>query len=352
MPRSEPQPFVLELPWRTILKVLAAAALVWVWLHTWHIFLLVVVAVLLAVTLDPLVRRLEARRLPRWLAASIVVFGLLGVLIAFGVFTSQSLPSQGKLVASRLGEVQREVAGHVPAIIRDALGARDAGELAQTYAGPFVLRVTSAVMTALVVILLAFVLTLYLLIEGRHTYQWMLAFVPTTHRRKVAETAVESQRVIFGYVAGNIATSVFATVFALISLTLLDVPAALLLAVVAGLCDFVPVLGFIVSALPAFVIALGRSPAIAFTVLALYVAYHALENYFIGPWVYGDRLRLSNVAVVLAFAVGAAVGGVVGALVALPIAAAYPAIERIWLRDRLGDRVVKEHAAIQEARET
>ena len=44
-------------------------------------------------------------------------------------------------------------------------------------------------------------------------------------------------------------------------------------------------------------------------------------------------MELSNVAVILAFAVGAALAGVIGALIALPLAAAYPAIERIWLRE-------------------
>jgi predicted PurR-regulated permease PerM len=95
------------------------------------------------------------------------------------------------------------------------------------------------------------------------------------------------------------------------------------------------------------VIALAVSPAVALTVVVLYIGYHTLENYLIAPLVYGDRLRLSNVAVVLAFAVGAALAGVVGALIALPIAAAYPAVERIWLRDQLGDQVVREHAAIE-----
>ena len=196
------------------------------------------------------------------------------------------------------------------------------------------------------VLLLALILTLYLLIEGRATYQWVLAFVPLQHRRKVDQTAVESQRVIFGYVAGNLATSAFATTFVLISMSLLHVPAALLLAILAGVCDFVPVLGFIASAIPALVLALAVSPEVALVVVLLYGAYHTIENYFIAPWVYGDRLRLSNVAVVLAFAIGASLAGVVGALIALPIAASYPPIERIWLRERLGDRVVREHAAI------
>lgn len=77
--------------------------------------------------------------------------------------------------------------------------------------------------------------------------------------------------------------------------------------------------------------------------------YHAIENYLIAPLVYGDRLRLSTVSFVLAFAVEAELADVVGAVVALPIAAAYPAIERSWLTNRLGDEVIAEPAALASA---
>jgi predicted PurR-regulated permease PerM len=63
--------------------------------------------------------------------------------------------------------------------------------------------------------------------------------------------------------------------------------------------------------------------------------------------VYGDRLKLSNLAVILAFAVGAEIAGVIGALIALPLAAAYPAVERIWLKDKLADDTVRAHRAIE-----
>ena len=66
------------------------------------------------------------------------------------------------------------------------------------------------------------------------------------------------------------------------------------------------------------------------------------------PWAYGDRLRLSNIAVVLAFVVGAAVAGVIGALIALPVAAVYPAVERIWLREKLPEETVVEHKRIEQ----
>jgi predicted PurR-regulated permease PerM len=163
----------------------------------------------------------------------------------------------------------------------------------------------------------------------------------------VETTAEECRRVISAYVAGNVATSVFATIFVLVALSILKVPAALLLAVLAGVFDFVPVLGFICSAGPAMLLALTVSGQTAVIVAILYAGYHAIENYFIAPRVYGEQLELSNVAVVLAFAIGAAVAGVVGAVIALPIAAIYPAIERIWLKEKLGADVVQEHRAIE-----
>src|SRR6185503_11427075 len=155
-------------------------------------------------------------------------------------------------------------------------------------------------------------------------------------------------RVILAYVAGNVITSIFATMFVLVVLSVLKVPAALLLAVLAGVCDFIPVLGFIVSSIPAILLGMTVSSTTALLVVAAYVAYHAIENYLIGPWAYGGRLKLSNLAVVLAFVIGGEVAGVIGALIALPIAAIYPSIEHIWLRDQLGNVTVEEHKALEE----
>jgi predicted PurR-regulated permease PerM len=71
------------------------------------------------------------------------------------------------------------------------------------------------------------------------------------------------------------------------------------------------------------------------------------ENYYIGPKVYGDRLRMSNLAVIIAFAVGAEIGGIVGALLALPVAALYPVIESVWLREYLNRDAVETHRRLQ-----
>ncbi len=336
---------VLEIPWRTLLKLIAAVALVWLCLKLSQLILLLIVAILLAVALDPVVEFLERRRLSRTTAATLVCGVLFAVLIAFVYFAGASLANQAHLIGTRLHAVEQQALESAPPALVNSFGT-SAHDL-QTALGRYALTGVESLAEAAVVVVLAGIVTLYLLIEGCRTCQWVLAFFPPTQRRKVDATARECRRVMIGYVAGNIATSIFATTFVFVSLTILKVPAALLLALLAGVFDFVPVLGFIASAVPAILLALTVSATTAIIVIVLYIAYHLAENYFIGPWVYGDRLKLSDLAVVLAFAVGAALGGVVGAAIALPIAAAYPAVESIWLKERLGEEVVAEHRAIE-----
>ena len=107
---------------------------------------------------------------------------------------------------------------------------------------------------------------------------------------------------------------------------------------------------FICSSVPAVVLALTVSPLVALIVAGLYVGYHLIENYYIGPKVFGGRLRLSHLAVILAFAVGAEVGGIVGAILALPVAAMYPVLEQVWLKDYLGRDAVETHRRMSTAR--
>ncbi len=150
---------------------------------------------------------------------------------------------------------------------------------------------------------------------------------------------------------GNVATSIIATIFTYVVLLLLKVPAALLLALLAGLLNFIPVVGMILSILPAVVLALTVSVTTALAVAGIYLAYNAVENYYIQPRVYGHAMRLSSLAVLAAFAAGAELAGVVGALIALPLAAMYPPLEKIWLREQLDPAAVADHERIEKTDE-
>ncbi len=336
----------IELPWRTIFKIFAALALVWLWLTLLPMFLIIVVAVLLAVTLNPVVGWFERAGLPRG-AASVVVGGLLLALVGgFLWLTWASLADQARYAAAHINEFESAVLSRLPAWVRNAAGI-SSGDDMRSWVAPYAVRFGQSVFSAIVVTVLGFVLTLYLLIEGEATRDWLVAFAPRARRAKVQQTLTECERVIFAYVAGNIITSVIAFFCTLVALWMLKVPAALLLAVIAGVSDFLPVIGFIVGAVPTILLGLTVSPGTALAVAAFYLAYNTVENYIISPWAYGDRLKLSNVAVILAFVIGAEVAGVIGALIALPVAAIYPYIERSCLREHVGEDTVREHKEIE-----
>jgi predicted PurR-regulated permease PerM len=251
---------------------------------------------------------------------------------------------------NRFESVQQELWRRMPPSLTRVLNASPASADASRIAG-YAMSIGGMLVSALLGAAVAFILTIYFLIEGRRTWAWLVAYVPRRNRARVQETADAACVAVMHYVAGNVATSVFAGVTVFIALSLLHVPAALLLAVLAAVCDFVPVLGFIVSGVPAVLLALTVSPATGVIVAVIYVAYHMAENYLIGPFVYGGQLRLSNLAVLLAFAVGAELFGIVGALLALPVAAMYPCVEDIWLRDYLARDAAETHRRIEHQKE-
>ena len=334
----------LEISWRTIGRVLLAAIFVWMWLRLWHVVMVVLVATVLAVTAEPLVAWLERHRLRRGLAAILLGAVILGLLSGFVMVTWTSLAAQAHVLADQMQSLDASLANNVPPQLAPIVRRMEASIKPQgAELAPYVVQAFQAIASAGVVFALGFVLTIYLLVDGQRTFAWVLAYVPRRKRHKVRETAQEVQRVMRAYVVGNIATSCLAGIFMFVTFWVLGVPAALLLALLAAICDFVPVLGLFIAAVPALALASTVSAQTAVVVALLFIGYHVAENYAIGPKIYGDRLKLSDVGVILAFAAGLGLGGIVGALLALPLAAAYPCVESLWLERTVGPDTVEDH---------
>jgi len=345
---DDPDRRSVHLPLSTIVKVLVTLFALWALYELRTVIALVLIAVVLAIAFEPAVVWMEHRRVRRWVGSTLIVFVVVTCLVAFMMVCGSVLADQGRQLTSRIDVVQQEIAARVPApvieVIRRGRGSPDASVVAS-----YAMWLSSTLASALLGAAVAFILTIYFLIEGRRTWQWLVAYVPRRNRARVQQTADAGRQAVRHYVIGNVATSLFAGGTVFIALTLLHVPAALLLAVLAFVCDFVPVLGFIVSSVPAVLLALTVSSTTALFVAVVYVSYHMVENYLIGPKVYGGQLRLSNLAVLLAFAVGAELFGILGALLALPVAAMYPCVEDVWLRDYLGRDAVETHRRIEKS---
>ena len=229
------------------------------------LLLLLIVAVILTVTLDPFACWLERRGLSR--AASVIVISVATLTLVGGFvwLTWASLVEQTRYLTAHADEFQKHITPYLPRWLRNSADSNSAEVTSRL--GNFALSLAQSATTAAAYVVVGFFLTIYLLLEGRRTRVWLIAFVPLEHRHKVDRTLDESEKVLYAYVAGNVLTSVIATVTTLVALSLLKVPAALVLALLAGLSDFVPVIGFVVSAIPAVALALtvsGQAAAIVF----------------------------------------------------------------------------------------
>jgi predicted PurR-regulated permease PerM len=341
----------LDLTARSLLKLALAVALVWVWLRLWQWVLLFIVATFIAVGLDPAVKWLDARRVRRPYAAVLVVGVVALVLVAFTYVAGAELIEQGRMLGYRLNQAQEEVTRRVPpALLQMLPHQQPQGGGGGQFAG-YASRLGRAVANGVLSIGVALLLTIYLLVDGRRTYEWLVAFAPAPQRPRVRQTAAAARQAVVGYVRGNVVTSVIAGVTAYVFLRIIGVRAALLLALLTAIFDLIPVLGIFLTMIPMFLIALTVSVGAAIATIIFNVVYNIVENYYISPKVYGSQMRLSSLAVIVAFAVGAELAGVVGALIALPFAAMYPAIENIWLADRLGRDVARDHRRIEHTQE-
>lgn len=347
----------LRIPFATIVKVLVAALVVFAVLKLWLPFLVFLVAVLIAVTLAPVVAWLERRKLSHGLAVGIVALVMLGVILFFAAVVVPPLIGEVLRLTENFPAYRARVESHMSPdrpflreIVTEILELPSSPAVKAWLDQPLIWGKIAVGVVGVTFFL--YVLSVYLLLDGKRVYVWLLAYVPRRFRSRMARTVPEVSEVVFGYVGGQIVTSILATVACFGILVAFRVPAALPLALLAGICDAIPIIGIVISTLPAVLMAMTVSPVAAGGVLALYVLYHFLETYVLVPRIYGRRLQLSTLAVLLALVVGGTLQGILGAILILPLVAAYPIIERIWLHDYLSTEVIRDHAALERAAES
>jgi predicted PurR-regulated permease PerM len=337
----------IHIPLATFIKIFVAILLAGALYVLWPLLLLVFLALLLAVTLNSSVDWLTSHKINRRLSLSLVIFGVVATVALSFALILPVLVEQVDDLSHSLPKLRDATVRLLPAggTFREAFESMldsSSGTGAPSWYDQFITAGGTA-LGGITQTMLLLVIAIYLLVDGGKLYAWILAFFSPLQRRKLRATSQEISNIIFGYVAGQFITSILVTVYSFAVLSLLHVPGALTLAVLAGILDVLPVLGFIISTVPAFLLAMGVSPQTGITVLALYILFHLFEAYFIIPKVYGKRLRLSTLTVLLGLSAGALLAGIPGVLAALPLIASYEAIEKIWLARFLREGVAEKH---------
>jgi len=309
--------------------------------------LLIVLSILFAITFSPFLFRLQNLGLTRPIAISIIALVAIVVVAFFFLFLVPPIISELGSLSISLPKLEASILKNVPQIpiLTGATQKILKTPIDSEKILDGVLSIGQTFMGGATYIILLLTFALYFLADGPRAYRWLLPYFSFDSQKKISSTTKELLDVVIAYISGQLLTSFLAALFTLILLSALSVPAALVLSIVAGIFDILPIVGFLFFIFIATLMALTVSSTTALTVFIAYSLYHLLENYYIIPKVYGVRLRLSGLVVMFGVIFGNLTAGIPGAIIMLPLLASYPIIERIWFARQVGKAAISEHSA-------
>jgi len=320
------------------------------------VLMLAFIAILLAASLEPFVGALRARLPLGRIATILLVYVAFFVLVALLVLlVLPTAIAQAEQVAARLPAFLDRIREWGAQVRPEAVSIAverltNAAEQALAPAPPpdtdDVVRagLTLAEVVGAVGTVLA--LVFFWLIGHARLQRYVLAFLPADRRAQVRDTWNEVETRLGLWVRGQLILMVVVGVLSGAAYALLGVPSALLLGLIAGIGEGIPLVGPIIGAVPAVLAAGTQSLELAILTAGVAAAIQIVENNVLVPQVMRNTIGLSPLVVLLALLVGAAVGGIAGALVAVPLVAAIEVVA-----GRLQDRdvpVAQEPGAVEQ----
>lgn len=295
------------------------------------VLLLLFLSVLIAITLTSLERFLMRHGWKRMFADTFLIVSLLAVLSVVMFVLIPAAVEQMKEVFHHWPQLEKQFLKMASPELRagaDKLINSSPGSINRVWQELGV--VANNMLTGILKFGLMMIMAFYMLLEGPKAWAWILAFIPENHRERVEVTAREICPIVESYIVGQAITSTLAALWVFTTATVLDVPAAITLAVLAAVFDILPGLGFILNAATGGLMALTVSPEVGLIFIGSLLVYMLIENYLLVPYIYGSKLKLSPLVVLVSLILAGSLGGIPVMISILPVIASFGPIERHW----------------------
>jgi predicted PurR-regulated permease PerM len=325
---------------------------VWLTLNLFASILLPFVAASgIAYVLDPPCTRMARARIPRGLAALLLIVGLILVMLLFVLLLYP-------LIVDQIGIL----VGHVPEYVRalSAFASRSIARL-QQHLGPeyvdaklsdlvsnqlgavlgFLAGATShivgsgyALFNVLSLLVVTPVVGFYLLRDWPRVVAMMDSWLPRRYQGVVRAQAREVDRILSAWVRGQAMCCMILAIYYALALSIVGLELGLVVGLAAGFLSFIPYVGSITGAVVSVSLAFAQFPTWqgVLRVLVVFAVGQVLEGYVIYPRFLGDRVELPAVWVIFALFAGGAAFGFLGVMLAVPVAATVGVLARFWLR--------------------
>lgn len=326
----------------TILKIAATLMVLWMLFIVRELLLVFLSSVVLASALEPMVIWLTKRGIARTLAVLmlyvaafvcilvLVYFLLPTILTDFGDVMStipdrlQSLTNWGNS-SSSLGSLAVNLTGDLTVtdvvdILRSSLTGATSGALGAASI------IFGGVMSFVLIVVISF----YLAVQEDGVENILRVLTPVRHERYVIDVWKRSQKKIGLWMQGQIFLGIFIGIFVYLGLSLLQIKYALLLAILAGIFEFIPYVGPTLSAAPAVLLGLNDGLFTGLLVLGFFVIMQQFENHLLYPLVVKKMVGVPALMVIISMIVGGKLAGFLGILIAVPVAAVLMELISDW----------------------
>ncbi|KKR49893.1 hypothetical protein A3A55_04165 [Candidatus Roizmanbacteria bacterium RIFCSPLOWO2_01_FULL_40_14] len=301
----------VEISYKTILFTIGVLLLLWLVVQIREIVFLVSLSVIAASGLRAPVDALESFKMPRIVAILIVY----SALIAFVFFTvagiAPILGRETERLVLVLGNVIENISPYIdisPTRLTDQLTSLSGN----------IVKATFGIVSSLVNVFTFFALTFYMLLERRHLRIFLRNLLGEEYKERIVQVLLKIEDRLGAWTRGQISLMILIGLLTYTGLVLLRIDFALPLAILAGFLEIVPMVGPIISAIPAIIVASLISPWLAAAVALLYFIVQQIENHLAVPLVMKRAVGVPPMVSIISILIGARLAGFIGAILAVP----------------------------------
>jgi predicted PurR-regulated permease PerM len=283
---------------------------------------LLIISVTIAATLSPIVNWFD-RRMPRALALLLVYLLLILIFAGIGLAVIPPLIAQAQNISAQVPDIATQVQSWLK-----NFGQIDTSSLLSiltsqlSNAGSSLVSLPVTILSSIVDIVVIFFVSIYTLIAAPQVRRFIQSLFPEEDNERIINVLLEMSNAMGGYFRGVAINSVIIALLTYLGMLIIGVNFPLVLGLLAGSLELVPMIGPVIAGIPMVITALLQSPTLALIALVYVIAMHQLESQILVPNIMRSQTDISPLLVILALISGYSIGGIIGALTAIPIVAA------------------------------
>jgi predicted PurR-regulated permease PerM len=312
----------------TIVKLILSVVGVWFLFNIKHILAVIFFALILSSALDNSIDKLVSKRVPRIISVAFIYLVFLSILGTVGFAIAEPLRTQGQDLIQNFPQYYELVTNSIEQFTQASLPdlANQPALSNINYSASQLFQRVIQFFGGITSFVLILVLTFYMSIETNALKKAIYAITPNKYDQRVGHLLDKIQNKIGDWLRGQLILSFVVSVIAYIGLSMLGVKYALILAILAGLGEFIPYIGPALAAILAIFVAFTTAPIQAVFVAVFYGILQALENHVLVPQIMRKAIGINPILIICALLIGIRVGGVMGGLLAIPTATALSVI--------------------------